>query len=242
MRTKHIYLIKHGETEENLRGIHQGQAVGGRLSEQGRDDIRAVGGCLAAARIIVDQMLISPMSRCRESAALLTALTPPADAREDERLAAKNSGHLGGRPRELAAAEAARDGVPIHQHRTLGGESSEDVQARYVDLWNEVCAGPHRTTVLLGHGGGLACLLLWLTGSGFERYLQHVPGSAGVTWVEVDNAGPRIRLMNVPAADLPGLLTLVLPDENTDSTSSGHTVRRPGLRRSGHGRTPGPPP
>ncbi|MGP9017553.1 histidine phosphatase family protein [Streptomyces sp. BR1] len=206
MRTKHIYLIKHGETEENLRGIHQGQAVGGRLSELGRADMRAVGGCLSTAGITVDQTLVSPMSRCRQSAALLAAELDLADVRVDERLAAKDSGHLGGRPRELAAAEAARRGVPIHRLRTPGGESSEDVQARYVRLWDEVCAGQRRTTVLVGHGGGIACLLLWLTGSGFDRYLQLVPGSAGVTWVEVGGSTPRIRLMNVSPADLPGLL------------------------------------
>ncbi|MFE1577515.1 histidine phosphatase family protein [Streptomyces fradiae] len=206
MRTKHIYLIKHGETEENLRGIHQGQAVGGRLSERGRNDIRAVGAGLAGTGITVDQMLVSPMSRCRESAALLTAVLRPTNVLVDERLAAKNSGHLGGRPRDLAASEAAHHGVPIHQFRTPGGESSEDVQARYVDLWNQVRTGPHRTTVLVGHGGGIACLLLWLTGNGFERYLQHVPGSAGLTWVEADDTASDIRLMNVPPASLPSRL------------------------------------
>ncbi|MEU0582109.1 histidine phosphatase family protein [Streptomyces sp. NPDC006132] len=206
MHSKHIYLIKHGETEENLQGIHQGRAVGGRLSKRGSDDIRKVGDSLAAAGVIVDQMLVSPMSRCCQSAALLTAALTPADVRVDERLAAKNSGYLGGRPRELAAAEATRRGVPIHQLRTPGGESSEDVQSRYVQLWDEVCARPHRTTILIGHGGGIACLLLRLTGNGFDRYLDHVPGSAGVTWVEVDSTAPRIRLMNVPTADLPSRL------------------------------------
>ncbi|WP_406722892.1 histidine phosphatase family protein [Streptomyces althioticus] len=206
MRTTHIYLIKHGETEENLQGIHQGQAVGGRLSERGRDDIRKVGDSLAAAGVTVDKMLISPMSRCRQTAALLTAALTPADVRVDERLAAKNSGYLGGRPRELAVAEATRRGVPIHQFRTPGGESSEEVQARYLRLWDEVCAGAHRTTVLVGHGGGIACLLLQLTGNGFDRYLDHVPGSGGVTWVEVEGTAPQIRLMNVSPADLPSRL------------------------------------
>ncbi|MFI1936548.1 histidine phosphatase family protein [Streptomyces purpureus] len=206
MSTQRIYLIKHGETEENLQGIHQGRAVGGRLSERGRADIRWVGACLATAGIAVEQMLVSPMSRCRESAELLTAALAPADVRVDERLAAKDSGHLGGRPRELAAAEAAHHGVPIHRLRTPGGESSEDVQARYVGLWDEVCSEGRRTTVLVGHGGGIACLLLWLTGNGFDRYLQHVPGSAGVTCVEIGGPTPRIRLMNATPADLPVLL------------------------------------
>ncbi|MFJ8768269.1 histidine phosphatase family protein [Streptomyces clavifer] len=207
MSTKHVYLVKHGETEENARGIHQGRAVGGTLSKRGRDDIRTVGRTLAAAGLAADQMLGSPMSRCRESSALLTTALAPADARVDDRLAAKNSGHLGGRPRDLAAAEAARQGVPIHQLRTPGGESSEDVQARYMRLWDEVCAGPHRRTVLVGHGGGIACLLLKLTQHGFEHYLEYVPGSGGVTWVEIGEDAPRIRLMNVPPAELAGHLT-----------------------------------
>ncbi|MFI8090022.1 histidine phosphatase family protein [Streptomyces sp. NPDC086080] len=208
MQSKHIYLIKHGETEENRQGIHQGQAVGGRLSKRGKDDIRQVGDSLATVGVTVDQMLVSPMSRCRQSAALLTAALTPAEVRVEERLAAKNSGYLGGRPRDLAAAEAARRGVPIHQLRTPGGESSEDVQSRYSHLWDEVCAGSQRTAILIGHGGGLACLLLWLTGNGFDRYLDHVPGSAGVTWVEVGDGTPRIRLMNVPAADLSNRLNM----------------------------------
>ncbi|MER7724681.1 histidine phosphatase family protein [Streptomyces sp. NPDC096323] len=206
MSTKHIYLVKHGETEENARGIHQGRAVGGTLSERGRDDIRTVGRTLAATGLVADQMLVSPMSRCSESAALLTAPLTPTDARVDDRLAAKNSGHLGGRPRDLAAAEADRQGVPIYQLRTPGGESSEDVQARYSHLWDELSTGPHRTTVLVGHGGGIACLLLKLTQHGFEHYLEYVPGSGGVTWIEIDEGIPRIQLMNVPPSELAGRL------------------------------------
>ncbi|GIH71902.1 histidine phosphatase family protein [Sphaerimonospora thailandensis] len=211
MRSKHIYLIKHGETEENARGIHQGQAVGGTLSKRGRDDIRTVGAALAAAGVVADQMLVSPMSRCRESAALLTAVLAPTAARVDSRLAAKNSGHLAGQPRGLAAEEAACRGVPIHQLRTPGGESSEDVQARYGSLWEEICAGPHRTTILVGHGGGIACLLLRLTQHGFERYLEYVPGSGCVTWVELAENAPRIRLTNAP----PGELAWHLPTGST---------------------------
>ncbi|MET4922476.1 histidine phosphatase family protein [Streptomyces sp. PSRA5] len=108
--------------------MHQGQAVGGRLSERGRDDIRAVGDGLAASEIAVDQMLGSPMSRARGSAELLAAALAPDDVRVDERLVAKNSGHLGGKPGDLAAVEVTRQGVPIHQLRSPGGESFEDVQ------------------------------------------------------------------------------------------------------------------
>lgn len=207
MHAKHIYLIKHGETEENKRGIHQGQGVGGRLSMQGQDDVRTVGECLAEAGTTVDQMLVSPMSRTRESATLLTAALAPGHVRLDERLAAKNSGHLAGRPRDLAVTEAARHRVSIHQLRTPGGESSEDVQARYMSLWRDITTTTAQTTVVVGHGGGIACLLLRLTGHGFDRYLDFVPGSADTTWVEVIDGTPHIRCLNAAPGELHGHLT-----------------------------------
>jgi broad specificity phosphatase PhoE len=182
MSSKQIILIKHGETEENQQGIHQGRAVGGTLSRRGRGDVLRTGGCLAARGINVDRMLVSPMARCRQSADLLAPLLRPAVIGIDERLAAKDSGPLAGRPRQAAMDEARRMGVPIHRLRTPGGESSEDVQARYVRLYQDVATGPDRSIVLVGHGGGIACLLLHLTGAGFDRYLEHVPASAAVTW------------------------------------------------------------
>ncbi|WP_251052255.1 MULTISPECIES: histidine phosphatase family protein [unclassified Streptomyces] len=50
MSTKHVYLVKHGETEENARGIHQGRAVGGILSKRGRDGIRTLAAAGIAGR------------------------------------------------------------------------------------------------------------------------------------------------------------------------------------------------
>ncbi|MEV8015286.1 histidine phosphatase family protein [Streptomyces sp. NPDC086554] len=199
-------MIKHGETEENCLGIHQGQAVGGTLSDRGADDIRQVGMAFTESCIVADQMLVSPMSRCRASADILSQTVAPLATRVDLRLAAKNSGHLGGQRREAATAEARRTGVPIHQLRTPNGESSEDVQARYIDLWREITSAPAQTTVLVGHGGGIACLLLHLTGRSFDHYLDFVPGSAGTTWVEIVDDVPRIRCMNATPGEFRGQL------------------------------------
>ncbi|QEU95906.1 histidine phosphatase family protein [Streptomyces kanamyceticus] len=207
MRVQHIFLIKHGETEENRLGIHQGQAVGGTLSQRGAHDLRQVGTAFAESRIVADQMLVSPMPRCRASADVLSQTVAPFSTRTDRRLAAKDSGHLGGQPRETAMAEAARVGVPVHQLRTPNGESSEDVQARYVNLWREIASTSAQTTVLVGHGGGIACLLLHLTGHSFDRYLDLVPGSADTTWVEVIDGIPHIRCMNTAPNQLLGQLT-----------------------------------
>ncbi|MBQ0866363.1 histidine phosphatase family protein [Streptomyces sp. RK75] len=203
---KRILLLKHGETEENARGIHQGRGIGGTLSDQGARDVHASAAALAEAGLEPELILHSPMSRCRQSTDLVSARFPRAAVRESVRLAAKDSGHLSGLPRRAAADEAAAVGIPIHRLRAPGGESSEDVQARYVDLLREVGEAPSSTTLLLGHGGGYACLLLWLMGHGWDRYLEHVPASGALSLIEVDADGPRLTLINVPPAELPGVL------------------------------------
>jgi broad specificity phosphatase PhoE len=196
MSKAQIFLVKHGETVENQMGIHQGQTLGGTLSDRGATDVRYVGEALAKAGIVVDRLLVSPMPRCRQSARILAVTVTPQVVEFDDRLSAKNSGHLGGRPRDQAAREAARLGVPIHRLRSPGGESSEDVQARIVDLWESVTAAPEGTTVLVGHGGGIACLLLHLIGIGFEQYLDFVPGSAATTRIEISRQSLHWHFVN----------------------------------------------
>ncbi|MET7299950.1 histidine phosphatase family protein [Embleya sp. NPDC005575] len=197
-RQRYIYVVRHGQTEENERGLHQGQGIGGQLSTQGARDTHELGPRLAG--IAFDSLYVSPAARCQATAEILREyLAAIPDVRTDKRLDAKNSGHLAGRPRELAAAEAARAGVPIHRHRVPGGETSEEVQARYVALWDDLCGGPARRVLLVGHGGGIACLLLHLARRLFSDYLDHVPGSAALSLLRVPETTSRgeIVLMNV---------------------------------------------
>lgn len=202
----HIFLVKHGETEENRLGIHQGRGVGGEISERGAADVSRVGEAFAHAWIAADQLITSPMRRCRDSARLLHNALQVDRIVVDERLAAKDSGYLAGQRRELAAVEAEKVNVPIHQLRTPGGESSEDVQHRYLDLWKALCSQTGSVTVAVGHGGGIASLLLWLTGNNFDRYPEFVPASGATTWIEVAGSTPHIRCTNVLPDDLDSYL------------------------------------
>ncbi|MFD6994124.1 histidine phosphatase family protein [Streptomyces sp. NPDC059943] len=96
---------------------------------------------------------------------------------------------LGGRGSH--PSRSADPPTPLAWRRIVRGRPG-----RYVRLLDDVCSGPHRTTVLVGHGGGIACLLVHLTWQGFGRYLEYVPESAGLTWIEVDEGRPRIQVMN----------------------------------------------
>lgn len=97
--------------------------------------------------------------------------------------------------RDLVEQEAARAGTPIYLFKTPDGESSLDVQQRHIDLWNEV-SGAAGTFLPFGHGAGIACLLLRLTGHDFEHFPDYIHGSAHRTVVDADDDGHRIIELN----------------------------------------------
>ncbi|HEV2347017.1 MAG TPA: histidine phosphatase family protein [Actinocrinis sp.] len=190
-----IYVVRHGETEENLLGIHQGHGIQGRLSRQGVEDATELAAHLATVRF--DALFTGPAGRATATADILAERLRPAVTIHEPRLAAKNSGHLSGQRRDLIEQEAARVGTPIHLFKTPGGESSVDVQHRHVGLWNELAARPG-TFLLVGHGAGIALLLLHLTGHDYDRFHQYVHGSAHRTVIDAGVVGHHILEVNAP--------------------------------------------
>ena len=190
-----IYIVRHGETEENVLGIHQGRGIDGRLSCRGVQDATDLAAHLATVRF--DALYTSPAGRAAATAAILAERLRPAAIIYEPRLAAKNSGYLSGQPRHLIGQEAARAGTPIHLFKAPGGESSVDVQHRHVDLWTELVARPG-TFLLVGHGAGIALLLLHLTGHGYDRFREYVHGSAHRSVVDAGVDGHCILEVNAP--------------------------------------------
>lgn len=192
-RFARIYIVRHGETEENLLGIHQGRGIEGRLSHRGSEDTVNLATRLASVRF--DALFTSPVGRAIATADILAERLRPESVILEPRLAAKDSGFLSGRRRDLVEQEAARAGTPIYLFKTPGGESSLDVQQRHVDLWKQVSNAPG-TVLLVGHGAGIACLLLHLTGHFFDRFPDYIHGSAHRTVVDADDDGHRIIELN----------------------------------------------
>lgn len=63
-----IYLVRHGETEENARGVFQGQTPG-TLSQLGKE--QAVAARPAVAALQFDAVLSSDLKRCLDTANII---------------------------------------------------------------------------------------------------------------------------------------------------------------------------
>jgi broad specificity phosphatase PhoE len=147
-----IYLARHGETDDNARGVVQGW-LDTPLNDRGREQARA----LAAELPPVAALYTSHLSRASETAAIIGAVLK-LEPKVDERLAESQRGSWEGRAiadieRTEPDAWAAwrRGGAGF---RFPGGESLQEHQDRVLAALAEVRQGP-LPALVVAHGGSI---------------------------------------------------------------------------------------
>ncbi len=139
--TTTLYLIRHGETDDNARGVSQGRRDV-PLNARGRAQAAAVAAWFEGRPLT--QVVSSPSSRARDVAAAIGAgrgLTVV----EDERLVEFDQGELDGLPldemreRYPDFLEHWRNDDPTDL-RMPGGETFGEVQLRMVEACEEIAA------------------------------------------------------------------------------------------------------
>ncbi|MDE7262884.1 MAG: histidine phosphatase family protein [Oscillospiraceae bacterium] len=148
-----VYLIRHGQTQGNLERRYIG-ATDQPLCEAGREALR--GKRLPA----VGAVYVSPMARCRETAAILYP-DMPQEIVED--LRETDFGAFEGRTyEELKDDPAYRIWLDTAgQSAPPGGESKEEVSRRAVPAFRAITVrhGPEDQIALVVHGGTIMTLL-----------------------------------------------------------------------------------
>ena len=186
-----VYLVRHGQSEWNLRRLTQGQTPHPPLTPLGREQAaaaaRLVAGDVAARGAAVVRIVTSDLVRAVETAHVLGE-TLGAPVTLDERLREQHLGDLEGRGYDetWAAAEAIDWSDPTRP--IAGGESLADVHERMSAVLRSV----DRTvvTVLVSHGDAIRTAIAHLTGvQPHEADWVDVPNGAvarvdaGVSWL-----------------------------------------------------------
>ncbi len=162
---KTIYLIRHGETDFNRRGIVQGSGVDSDLNEMGR--AQAMAFFLAYQHVPFQKIYISGLKRTYQTAEPFIELGIPY-----EKLTGLNEiswGIMEGKApgnldneyyRALIEAwESGRTDQP-----TEGGESPDQVATRQKEAIDAILSHPGEETVLIAmHGRAMRILLSWIT-------------------------------------------------------------------------------
>ena len=166
MTQKTIYLIRHGETDYNRRGVVQGSGVDSDLNDMGRAQAEAF--FQAYQHVPFRKVYISGLKRTYQTAEPFLDLGLPY-----EKLPGLNEicwGIMEGKIPGNLANEYYRDLIESWQagrtgKTTDGGESPDEVAARQKVAFDQILAHPNEDIILVVmHGRAMRILLCWLTG------------------------------------------------------------------------------
>ncbi len=161
MGTKKIYIIRHGQTDFNLKGIVQGSGVDSSLNAKGRAQAKAFYETYQKIRF--DKIYTSGLKRTQESVQHFID-----QGIAHEKLMGLNEiswGTKEGQP--ITPEEDAYYHWMLQQwregnthHRIEGGESPEEVSDRQGEAWDYIMGQSDETTILVCmHGRALRILL-----------------------------------------------------------------------------------
>ncbi len=179
-----LYLVRHGETESNRRGLALGQDDV-PLNEHGRWQAERVGRALASESLVA--VYSSPLQRARDTAGAVAG-HHGGEVQVEERLIEMDVGELDG----LTFDEVRKRypdllekwvGGPGPTQTMPGGERLVDVQERAWELVNELAAR-HGDEVIAAVSHNFVILSLLVRALGIElaqfRRLRHSVGAVSV--------------------------------------------------------------
>ena len=186
-----LYLVRHGQSEWNVRRLTQGQTAHPRLTELGRaqalEATRLLADDLAAHGLCLSSIVSSDLVRAVETAEVLAerfGLT----IELEPRLREQHLGWLEGRGYDETWAAAGEHDWSDPALPVASGESPFDVRDRMAAVMAEVDRG--RVVVLVSHGEAIRAALAHVSGVALrEAPWVDVPNGAvarvegGITWL-----------------------------------------------------------
>lgn len=198
-----IYILRHGETELNTKGVMQG-ILDVPLNQNGKD-LAAVTG-QAMKGIHFDGCITSPLSRASETAEILLRESGNSDTpvTVDKRLMELNCGDMEGVALSTmgdAGSLFFRD--PFRFGGFPNGETLRELCDRTQDFLQELIARDDGKTYLVSsHGCAMRAMVNFLNPHPEDYWFGHVPYNCSMTIIDAENGTPRILELNKVFYDL----------------------------------------
>ena len=145
-----IYIVRHGETQRNADGRIQGRRDI-ELNENGRRQAEAAAEALRGKSF--QALITSPLSRAKQTGAILAQFAQIAEVREDARIVERDFGELDG----ARFTEDVRH--RLYQEKVQGAESLEEVAARMAEAFDEYVQQYDGDILVVSHGAAITALL-----------------------------------------------------------------------------------
>lgn len=164
---KRLYLLRHGQTEFNVKKLVQGRCDS-PLTGLGRQQARVAAAWLKAHNVVPDKVVSSPLGRAMDTAQLVATelLGPDAAVEPCEGIIERCYGTFEEGPHDVLPTDVwdpGEDLVPF------GGEGSRALQERMVDtLTNIMGADGIETLLAVSHGSASRQFIKAAAPEGFE--------------------------------------------------------------------------
>lgn len=197
MSTKKIYLVRHGQTEFNKKGIVQGSAVNSSLNDTGRAQADAF--YQAYKHIPFDAVYTSALNRSIESVQAFIDQPLPHFIRPG--LNEISWGEMDGKLATATEHNAYKDLLARWQQgdvdfKMWGGESPLDVQKRQVPVVQEMLDSPYQTILVCMHGRAIRILLSLITKTHLSEMDQFQHGNLCLYVLEGNSTDVQILCSN----------------------------------------------
>lgn len=146
-KMKHIYYVRHGETESNVAMVFSGSGNDTVLTETGKKQAKMAGEALRGKGIEI--IIASPMKRTKQTAEIIAKQIkfPTEKIKYDDLLVERGFGYYEGKPH--AKMQEDKDaGIKRDM-----GEDLQDVHDRVLKVIKKIQTGKEKTNLIVSHGG-----------------------------------------------------------------------------------------
>lgn len=164
---KKLYLLRHGQTEFNVKKLVQGRCDS-PLTDLGRQQARVAAAWLKAYNVVPDKVVSSPLGRAMDTASLVASelLGPDAAVDPCEGIIERCYGTFEEGPHDALPTDVWDPGEDLIP---FGGEGSQALQERMVDALTNIMGSEGIETLLaVSHGSASRQFIKAAAPEGFE--------------------------------------------------------------------------
>lgn len=182
-----LMMVRHGETEENVKNIMQGH-LPGKLTKKGISQAKKLAKRLKEERF--DIIYSSDLQRARDTCQEIKRYHPKTEARYVKDIREKNFGVWEGRTFDEIEAHLERRGIAWSDWKPYKGESSDQKTERVRIFFNKMLQDHTGDSVLwVTHGGVIHSVLYHILGLSHENKETSQITNTAVSMIEVDGNG-----------------------------------------------------
>jgi len=199
-RSFEIYLLRHGHSTANGKGILAGRDNSVALSEKGNEQALAAADFLTETKF--DQIISSPIFRCQETLyPLLESLASrkvQPQHRLDDRLAEMDYGDWSGKKLALLSKKPLWKDIQNRPStvRFPGGESFAEMNSRTTDLLSSLSEHSGERFLLCSHGDVIKAIIAAALGLHLDQFQRIVIDPASISRILVTDTGALVRSVN----------------------------------------------